>query len=97
MRRYDEEVQAVTEPDTSPEFPGGRPVRFGWRRSTYLVVSVEKSWASDREWWRDDLPYDAPPSIWNYKVLARSNRGQGILYLSYDAGHDQWLIRGVED
>ncbi|MGW2220132.1 DUF6504 family protein [Nonomuraea sp. NPDC001684] len=96
-------VEVVTEPaGDDPAYPAGRPVSLRWARRgrplrTYRVLEVLEAWATTRQWWREDLPFDAPLDVWHYRVQAQSERGEGILTLSVDVARGRWLLTGFGD
>ncbi|MFG6197714.1 DUF6504 family protein [Nonomuraea sp. JJY05] len=90
-------VDVVTEPADDPVFPLGRPVRFTWARQgrrprTYRVCQILECWVTSREWWREDLPYEAPVDVWHYRVEASSDQGTGVLMLSVDVARERWQL-----
>jgi hypothetical protein len=94
-------IDVVTEPSDDLVFPLGRPVSFTWARRgrpprTYRVREVLEAWTSSREWWREDLPYDAPLDVWHYRLQAESPQGTGVLVLSLDVARHRWQLGGLD-
>ncbi|MFI7642928.1 hypothetical protein [Nonomuraea sp. NPDC049400] len=93
----------MTVADDDPVYPLGRPVEFTWtpRRGGVRIYQVqavlETTWATTRQWWREDLPYDAPLDIWHYRLQACSGHGSGVLMLSLDVARRRWSLERFAD
>ncbi|MFF4624167.1 hypothetical protein [Nonomuraea jabiensis] len=94
-------VDVMTAADDDPMFPLGRPVGFtlvrrGRRPRTYQVERVLEAWVTTRQWWRENLPYDAPLDIWHFRLQARSEQGAAVLMLSADVARQCWSLDKFE-
>ncbi len=101
VRTVGQSIAVVTAVSVEPWFPCGRPMSFtreaeGLQR-TYRVSEVLDSWVRQRDWWADDLPLDASPDIWSYRVNAVSAYGHGALVLQVIAASGAWTLAGFED